>query len=237
MGVTGLTTNFIAQKRLTWYNGWMDFQRLNDRTSWEPTLCEVVVLSSRTWIQPVYGQNRKVWEARGKGGSDPLIITPNKPSQNIFFMFPTTFVSVDSEVLDPKEEIVTRRQSTCSMEQETEANTQLFWASHATTEPLQKWGGGYLGIGGGNGCSSQLKRWLLCLFTPGPLSCLVLEVFRTLRILCLRFSCHLASNLILPVQGGAGGRGEWDLWGLVRRKRLLSPHFCCLVTTQRQQQS
>lgn len=88
MGVTGLTTNFIAQKRLTWYNGWMDFQRLNDRTSWEPTLCEVVVLSSRTWIQPVYGQNRKVWEARGKGGSDPLIITPNKPSQNIFFMFP-----------------------------------------------------------------------------------------------------------------------------------------------------
>lgn len=88
MGFTGLTTNFITQKQLAWYNGWMDFQRLNDSTSWEPTLHKVVVLSSRMWIPVINGQNTKVRELSSKSGSSPLIITPNKPSQNNFFISP-----------------------------------------------------------------------------------------------------------------------------------------------------
>lgn len=35
---TGLTTNFITQKQLARYNGWMDFQRFSENPSWEPTL-------------------------------------------------------------------------------------------------------------------------------------------------------------------------------------------------------
>lgn len=151
MGFTGLTTNFITQKQLAWYNGWMDFQRLNDSTSWEPTLHKVVVLSSRMWIPVINGQNTKVGELSNKSGSSPLIITPNKPSQNNFFISPQLLALLMEKFWFLRRKLSPGDGITCSIELEAETNTQLFSVSHATVEPTGK--EGVTSIEGGNECT------------------------------------------------------------------------------------
>ena len=158
--------------------------------------CEVVALSSIKCIWPTNGQNTMVWESRGKRGSGPLIIVPNKPFHSICFMSPYILALLRENSWFLKRELKKKKKDKTLVllnwkQKLIPSYFELLTLSlnlQEKKELFMNWGWKWmLTVARERGCAVCLLQVLFPVY--------VLQVIRTLRIVFLRLSCYLPSSL------------------------------------------